>query len=582
MLKLIMPNGLSRDYRTIRRFIKIMETMGAYGFRDLAENVYPNHRFSWMKRSPGGTEKHSRPQKLRLMFEELGPTFVKLGQILSTRPDLISKPYADELTRLTEHVAPFPVEQVEAIIVEEFGKPPQELFAEFSSRPMAAASIGQVHAAKLKDGMEVVVKVRRPGIVETINTDLEIMRFIAGKMEEYSESFERMEPTRIVSEFAYSLSRELNYRAEAANLLLFHKNMSGTSNMKVPALVQELSGEKVLTMERIHGDSVTTVLADPEKAARYDLKFLAEVGVNSMLSQIFEYGFFHADPHPGNIFLLKGNILVFIDFGMMGRVSIAERHDFVKVIDYMLRGEISLMTDCALRMTISGQFAGSRDDLERDVSDLVDENINLPLDKISVAHILEQLLQLFEKYHMALKPNLYMMFKALITIEHIGRSFNPQLKIVEMVRPFIQQMKLRGMDPRGHIRRFLDNFGDNLTALESLPLSLRNVVSKFEAGQLTLRVEHHRLNDIEETLYVTGERLSRSLLVAALLVGSALIVVAKIPPYWGENTSVIGMFGVLISGGLSLVILIADHRQRRSFLRDRVKRRREEEMKLHK
>ena len=191
MLKLIMPNGLSRDYRTIRRFIKIMETMGAYGFRDLAENVYPNHRFSWMKRSPGGTEKHSRPQKLRLMFEELGPTFVKLGQILSTRPDLISKPYADELTRLTEHVAPFPVEQVEAIIVEEFGKPPQELFAEFSSRPMAAASIGQVHAAKLKDGMEVVVKVRRPGIVETINTDLEIMRFIAGKMEEYSESFER-------------------------------------------------------------------------------------------------------------------------------------------------------------------------------------------------------------------------------------------------------------------------------------------------------------------------------------------------------------------------------------------------------
>ena len=240
------------------------------------------------------------------------------------------------------------------------------------------------------------------------------------------------------------------------------------------------------------------------------------------------------------------------------------------------------MTDCALRMTISGQFAGSRDDLERDVSDLVDENINLPLDKISVAHILEQLLQLFEKYHMALKPNLYMMFKALITIEHIGRSFNPQLKIVEMVRPFIQQMKLRGMDPRGHIRRFLDNFGDNLTALESLPLSLRNVVSKFEAGQLTLRVEHHRLNDIEETLYVTGERLSRSLLVAALLVGSALIVVAKIPPYWGENTSVIGMFGFLISGGLSLVILIADHRQRRSFLRDRVKRRREEEMKLHK
>lgn len=348
-------------------------------------------------------------------------------------------------------VAPFPVEQVEAIIVEEFGKPPQELFAEFSSRPMAAASIGQVHAAKLKDGMEVVVKVRRPGIVETINTDLEIMRFIAGKMEEYSESFERMEPTRIVSEFAYSLSRELNYRAEAANLLLFHKNMSGTSNMKVPGARAGAFGREGADHGAYSWGFGHDGAGRPGEGRRYDLKFLAEVGVNSMLSQIFEYGFFHADPHPGNIFLLKGNILVFIDFGMMGRVSIAERHDFVKVIDYMLRGEISLMTDCALRMTISGQFAGSRDDLERDVSDLVDENINLPLDKISVAHILEQLLQLFEKYHMALKPNLYMMFKALITIEHIGRSFNPQLKIVEMVRPFIQQMKLRRHGPaRAH------------------------------------------------------------------------------------------------------------------------------------
>ncbi|MBS1370943.1 MAG: AarF/ABC1/UbiB kinase family protein [Lentisphaeria bacterium] len=583
MLKLIMPNGLSRDYRTIRRFIKIVETMGTCGFRDLAENIYPNHSFHWMKRKKGGEERrHSRPEKLRMMFEELGPTFVKLGQILSTRPDLISEPYADELTKLTEHVPPFPVEEVEAIIKEEFGKPPQELFAEFCCEPMAAASIGQVHAARLKSGMEVVVKVRRPGIVETINTDLEIMRFIASKMEEYSEAFARMEPTRIVSEFAYSLSRELNYRAEAANLMLFHRNMSGTPHMKVPELVNELSAEKVLTMERICGDSVATVLADPEKQAQYDLKFLAEVGVNSMLSQIFEYGFFHADPHPGNIFVQQGNILVFIDFGMMGRVSLAERHDFVKVVDYLLNDEISLMIDCALRMTITGKFAGSRDELERDAADLIDENINLPLEKISVARILEQLLLLFDKYHMALKPNLYMMFKALITIEHIGRSFDPQLKIVEMVEPFIRRMKLRGLDPRGHLRRFLDNFGDNLTALERLPTSLRNVMAKFEEGQLTLRVEHHRLNDIEETLYVTGERLSRSLLVSALLVGSALIVVAKIPPYWGENTSVIGMFGFLVSGALSLVILIADHRQRHNFLKERLRRKREEEEKLHK
>ncbi len=583
MLKLIMPSGLSRDYRTVRRFLRIMELMGSYGFRDLVENIYPNYSFRWMRQKrTEGEPRRSRPEKLRMLFEELGPTFVKLGQILSTRTDLIPKSYTDELGKLTEHVPPFPLDQVETIIQQEFGRPVSELFRAFSAEPLAAASIGQVHAATLPDGMEVVVKVRRPGIVETINTDLEIMRFIAQKMEEYSEAFARMEPTRIVSEFAYSLRRELNYRAEAANLLLFRKNMAGTPHMKVPAFIDELSAGQVLTMERIYGDSVAAILADPEKQARYDLKFLAEVGVNSLLSQIFEYGFFHADPHPGNIFIQPGNILVFIDFGMMSRVSLAERNDFVKVVDYLLHDEISLMIDCALRMTISGKFAGSRDELERDAADLVDENINLPLEKISVARILERLLALFDKYHMALKPNLYMLFKALITIERIGRSFDPQLKIVEMVEPFIRKMKLRGFDPRGHLRRFLDNFGENLTALERLPLSLRDVMAKFEEGRLTLRVEHHRLNDIEETLYVTGERVSRSLLVSALLVGSALLVVAKIPPYWGENTSLIGMFGFLIAGGLSLIILIADHRQRRNFLKERARRKREESQKLHK
>ena len=247
MLKLMIPTGLNRDYRTVRRFIKIMETMAAYGFHDLVENIYPNHKLSWLRKKRA-EKKYSRPEKLRMLFEELGPTFVKLGQILSTRADLITKPYADELTKLTENVPPFPAEVVKETVRAEFGKPPEELYAEFNYEPMAAASIGQVHAAKLKTGMEVVVKVRRPGIVETIRTDLEIMHYIASKMETYSESFARMEPTRIVAEFAYSINRELNYRAEAANMLLFYKNMADTPNMKVPELIQDLSGEKVLTM----------------------------------------------------------------------------------------------------------------------------------------------------------------------------------------------------------------------------------------------------------------------------------------------------------------------------------------------
>lgn len=567
------PSEITRDYKSFKRFLVILETTAAYGFHDLAEHIHPLKKRLWQEHVLTGK---SRPEKLRMLFEELGPTFVKLGQILSTRPDLITPEYARELSKLTEKVSPFPVEKARETIRAELGKEPEEIFREFSPEPLAAASIGQVHAATLMDGTAVVVKVRRPGVDALIATDLEIMLYIARKLENFNESLARLRPVRIVEEFAYSLRRELNYQFEAANLLRFTRNMAGSEGLVIPRLYLEYTSMRVLTMERLFGDSATKVLAEEEVRRKYDLPRIAELGVNSLLAQIFEYGFFHADPHPGNIFLLERNRFAFIDFGMMGRVSEEERQDFVKIIDYMLRGQISLMTDTALRMTISGRFTGSRLELERDVGDLVDENINLPLDKLSVSHILEELMEMFSKYELSLKPNLYMMFKALITIEHLGRTFNPQLRIVEMVKPFVQKLKMRALNPVPYVRRFFDTLGENITSLQNLPQALRNIGGKLERGDLTLRVEHHRLNDIEETLYVTGERMSRSLLISALLIGSALIIVAKIPPFWGE-IPVIGTLGFCISGLLSIAVLLDDYRKRKLFLRERLRRKRLEE-----
>lgn len=567
------PSEITRDYRSFKRFLVILETTAAYGFHDLAEQIHPLKKRLWKEHALTG---RSRPEKLRMLFEELGPTFIKLGQILSTRPDLVTPEYARELAKLTEKVSPFPLEKVREIIRRELGREPEEIFREFSSEPLAAASIGQVHAAVLKDGTAVVVKVRRPGVDALIATDLEIMLYIARKLENFNASLARLRPVRIVEEFAYSLRRELNYQFEAANLLRFTRNMSGSEGLVIPRLYLDYTTMRVLTMERLFGDSATQVLAVEEVRQKYDLPRIAELGVNSLLSQIFEYGFFHADPHPGNIFLLEGNRFAFIDFGMMGRVSEEERQDFVRIIDYMLRGQISLMTDTALRMTISGHFTGSRLELERDVGDLVDENINLPLDKLSVSHILEELMEMFNKYELSLKPNLYMMFKALITIEHLGRTFYPQLRIVEMVKPFVQKLKMRALNPVPYLRRFFDTLGENITSLQNMPEAIRNISGKLERGDLTLRVEHHRLNDIEETLYVTGERMSRSLLISALLIGSALIIVAKIPPFWGE-IPVIGTLGFCISGLLSIAVLLDDYRKRKLFLRERLRRKRLEE-----
>ncbi len=568
------PAEINRNYKSFKRFLCIIETAAAYGFRELAESLDTKKRFHFYEKPE--LIGCSRPRKLRMLLEELGPTFVKFGQILSTRTDLLPPDYTAELAKLTENVTPFPQEEAVRILTEELGAPPEELFREFDRVSIAAASIGQVHAAVTMDGTPVVIKIQRPGISGIIRVDLEIMGFIARKLEQYNELIARYEPVRIVEEFSYALGRELNYQYEAANLLRFYKNMNGKNGIVVPKLFLEYTTTRVMTMERIFGDSASRVLVSRELQAKYDLPGLARLGVNSLLSQIFEYGFFHADPHPGNIFLLTDNRIAFIDFGMMGRITEAERSNFIKIFDYMLRGQISLMTDSVLRMTISGTFTGRRENLERDIADLVDENINLPLDRLSASHILQELMILLNRYELALKPNLYLMFKSMISIEHVGRAFDPRLKIVEMVKPFIRRIKLKKLNPMLYLRRFFDDLDDNMAMIQNFPKSFRTILRKVENGDLTLRVEHHRLDDIEQTLYVTGERLSRSMLVMALVIASALVIVAKVPPFWNE-IPLIGMTGFAVSAIVSVLILIDDHKQRRKFLRDRALRKKLQE-----
>ena len=581
-MKKLLTRGMkfNRDLRFIRRFWTIVETVGAYGFNELADTLFPDRgpgifrRIRPARRDLRGLD---RPAKLRRLLEELGPTFVKLGQILSTRPDVTGPVYAAELRRLTEHVTPFPFAEVKTIIERETGKKIGEIFSQLDETPLAAASIGQVHAGILrKDNSRVVVKVRRPGIVEVIEQDLDIMRFIASRLDEPDSPLARFRPVQIVNEFSHSLHRELDYMIEAANLNRFASDCEKDPHIKVPRVYFEYTSTSVMVMEFIDGDSASKVQNSPELRKKYDLEKIAEYGVDSLLNQIFVAGFFHADPHPGNIILLPDGRLCFIDFGMMGRIDAAERRIFLRALNCMLENDIPRMVDFALKMTLNNHFSGSRAALERDAADLVDANLNLPLEKLSLARILTDLLKMLREHGLALRPDLYMMFKSLITIEQLGRDFSPQLKIVDMVRPFLAGMKVEELDPRRVLKRFVSDLSENIEFAQDLPASLHAIVRKLEAGEISWRVEHHRLNEIEETLYVTGERLSRSLLLTALFLGSALVIVAKIPPLW-NGIPLPGIAGFLISGILSVYVLWSDHRQRMKFLRDREKRRIDEE-----
>ena len=571
---------INRDLRTLRRFWNILEIVASCGFRELVSVYFPEHRHrksSRKRKNMPDISAFDRPARLRHMLEELGPTFVKLGQILSTRPDMIGNVYAGEFKNLTEHVTPVHFSEIKKIIEEETGKKIEDIFSSFDETPLASASIGQVHKAVLRsNGQCVAVKVRRPGVTEIIKEDLEIMHFIASRLESGSGSAAKFRPVRIVEEFAHSLARELDYMVEAANLTRFAADCSQDPHIKTAQVYFDYTTSAMLTMEFISGDSAGKIQQNPGLREKYDLEKIAVYGVNSLLHQIFIAGFFHADPHPGNILILPDNRLCFIDFGMMGRIAQRERRTFLKTLSCMLANDIPGMVDHALKMTIRSHFNGSRPTLERDAADLVDANINLPLDRLSLAKILNDLLKMLEAHGLALRPELYMMFKSLMTIEHLGKDFYPDLKIVEMVKPFLATAKFKTLDPRRFFRRFLNDLDDNAEIIQNLPGTAGSILNQLEEGSFTLRIEHHRLNDIEETLYLTGERLSRSLLLAALFLGSALMIVAKIPPI-REGIPLIGMGGFLISGILSIYALWYDHRQRTKFLRIRAAQKLEDE-----
>ncbi|MBE6393379.1 MAG: AarF/ABC1/UbiB kinase family protein [Lentisphaerae bacterium] len=571
---------INRDLRTLRRFWNILEIVASCGFRELVSVYFPEHRHrksSRKRKNMPDISALDRPARLRHMLEELGPTFVKLGQILSTRPDMIGNVYAEELKNLTEHVTPVDFSEIKKIIEAETGRKIEEIFSSFDETPLASASIGQVHKAVLRcNGQCVAVKVRRPGVTEIIKEDLEIMHFIASRLESGSNSAAKFRPVKIVEEFSHSLARELDYMVEAANLTRFAADSAKDVHIKTAQVFFDYTTSAMLTMEFISGDSAGKIQQNPALREKYDLEKIAEHGVNSLLHQIFIAGFFHADPHPGNILILPDNRLCFIDFGMMGRIAQRERRTFLKTLSCMLDNDIPGMVDHALKMTVRSHFNGNRLTLERDAADLVDANINLPLDRLSLAKILNDLLKMLDAHGLALRPELYMMFKSLMTIEHLGKDFYPDLKIVEMVKPFLATAKFKALDPRRFFRRFFNDLEDNTEILQNLPGTAGSILTQLEEGSFTLRIEHHRLNDIEETLYLTGERLSRALLLAALFLGSALMIVAKIPPVW-EGIPLIGMGGFLISGILSIYALWYDHRQRIKFLRIRTAQKLEDE-----
>lgn len=550
--------AIGRTYRHLNRYQRILRVLFKYGFNDLVDRLhidqYLESGLQMINRKPREQiARLSRPERLRLVFEELGPTFIKLGQLLSTRPDLIPAEYLDELARLQDEVPPFSLAEVHAIFREELGRSPDEVFHYFDAEPLAAASIGQVHRARLDSGAEVVVKVQRPDIENVIAVDLEILAHLAGLMEQYLEEVQGHRPTAIVQEFARSLSREIDFAVELANVQRFARQFKNNTAIHVPLVYPELSTQRVLVMEYVLG--IKASMAGQLREQGYDLPLIAERGATLVMEQIFVHGFFHADPHPGNLFILPDNVVCFIDFGQMGRLSRKDREDFTDLVLDLVAGDERTVVEGVLKVTVQlGEV--DRESLGRDLGGLVDLYLYRPLGELEAGRILQDLLDLVTRHKLTFKPAFYQMMKALSTVEGVGLMLDPKLELIRLARPFMRRIRLERMRPARLAEEIARTGSGYLQLLRELPEELRTILRQLRGGRMRLEFEHRGLQALGAALDRVSNRIAFAIVLAALIVGSSLIVLSDIPPHW-HDIPVIGLLGFLVAGIMGFWLLLS-------------------------
>ena len=500
-------------------------------------------------------ERLTRPQRLRMAFEELGPTYIKLGQVLSTRPDLIPMDFIQELSKLQDDVPAFPFKEVCKVVESEFGRPPQELFDSLEEVPQASASIGQVHRAVLKDGEAVAVKFQRPGIRKIIEVDLEIMLHLATLAEHHIEELALHRPVKIVDEFARTLEKEIDYQIEATSMERCARQFLDDPHVYIPKVYREVTTSRVLTAEFVDGIKISDI--DGLEAAGLDRKVITARGADLVLKQVFEYGFFHADPHPGNIFALSNNVICLIDFGMVGMVDRQTRDDFVDLLDSIVHQNEILASEVLLKLTYWDEEPDRRL-LEREVADFMGRHLYKPLGEIELGKLLQQMLEVAGEFQLRIPPDLFLMIKALGTVEGVGRMLDPDFDMIARATPFIANVKLQRYKPERIVEDIFDLSARLLRFIRQFPKELLDIAQMIRQQKLSLQIEHRGL----ETMLVTHDRISNrisfSILIAALIIGSALIVISETPPliYGISLIGIILFFAAAIMGIWLLVAIL--------------------------
>ncbi len=555
--------AISRTYHHLQRYREVITIFLKYGFDEFRQlmqaNRYLNSALRISRRWKRGraVAERSRPVRLRLALQDLGPTFVKMGQILATRADLIPDEYIQELRKLEDEVPPVPYSDIKDKVEKELGGDLKSLFSEFEEEPLAAASIAQIHRGRLPGGERVVVKVQRPGLRSRIDTDLEIMLNLAGLMEKHVEGWSLHQPSKIIRQMSLLLRKELDFTVEASHIQRFQHQFQQDRTVHIPAVHSHLSSEKVLTMEYLDGIKATKVQQLEEKG--YDLKRIAHETAELMMKQIFVHGFYHADPHAGNVFVMPDQRISFIDFGMMGRMNREMRELFADLLYHISRRDEAAATDALLKLT-SSQKPPERSALESDVADFMTLHFYKPIGEMSFGRLLQELLNKTTRHGLRIPMDIFLLIKSVSTFESVVRQLDPEFDILKETRPYIRQVRLDRTRPSRLTRNLVDAGLSTLEFLKELPEDLRSFVGAVEQGKARVAFEHHGLAPLIQGMERISNRIAFAIVLAALIVGSSLMVHARLPPTWND-IPIIGLVGFLLAAimGFGLLVSIIRH-----------------------
>ncbi|MBL4847765.1 MAG: AarF/ABC1/UbiB kinase family protein [Planctomycetes bacterium] len=538
--------------RSLKRLPQIVRVALKYGFGDVVaraglDTVLHRVKSILIADADPLVADLSTEERIRMMLEELGPTFVKLGQVMATRPDLIPLSLATELRKLQDKVKPFDTKGIATLVAEELGQPVADVFSKFNDQPLAAASIAQVHRATLKDGREVVLKIQRPNLKRVIETDLAILNWLASAAEENIPELRRYSPLGLVSEFEKSLTKEIDFETEAYHMRRFAKNFADDPDVYVPEVYGEWSTSRILCEEFIDG----TPLNDPSIRdwPADDRRKLAQVGIRVILEQALVHGFFHGDPHPGNIFVLPDKRLVMIDYGMMGILDQERIDDILTFLVAVLTRDLDKLIRLFYKLELIGENADIRS-LRRGIDDLISRFESVELAQINIGRYLTQVFEVVIRHDVQIPSDLLMVGKALATIEGVGRDLYPELNTLEEIRPIILKIYLgRLTDPGYYARTPRRITEDLLYLLETGPRDLRLSLRKLREGELKTKLELVGLEKAQRGQAQAMNRLSLALVNTALIMGSTYLFAHATQPelvaYVGEFplNGLLGLFG---------------------------------------